>query len=141
VSAVYLPREVREAKVRRLAAWKVMTAEERERLLAQERSEAAQYEEFLVSLFTPDRADNDLDALRSIWRVALVVPEVGETLPSRVEEQRADATLRTLFPTVGEFDVVYRVRFPRPALSLEGRPSFILRIAGARGRIDLAFAQ
>jgi len=138
VSAVYLPREVREAKVNRLAKWKAMTAEERGRLLAAERDEAAQYEEFLVAMFTPDRADNDLDASRSIWRVAVVVAGVGEALPVRVEQQRADATLRTLYPATDEFDVVYRIRFPRAALPLEGR-SFTLRLAGARGRIDLEY--
>jgi len=138
VSAVYLPRDVREAKVRRLAKWKAMTAEERDRLLAAEQEEAAQYEEFLVSLFTPDRPDNDLDAPRSIWRVALVVSQAGEALPQRVEQQRADATLRTLFPLVGDYDVVYRVRFARSTLSLDGRP-FTFRMAGARGRVDLEY--
>jgi len=115
-----------------------MTAEERERLLAAEREEAEKNEEFLLALFTPDRADNDLDAPRSIWRVALVVEGVGEALPVRVEQQRPDATLVTLFPSVGAFDVAYRVRFPREALPLDGR-SFTLRMASARGRIDLQY--
>jgi hypothetical protein len=136
--AVYQSPEVRQARITRLAAWTAMTAAERDRLLAAERDEAAQYDDFLVSLFTPDRADNDLDAIRSIWRVALVVPGEGERLPVKVSEVKADSTLRQLYPAVGDFDVVYRVRFTRWDPPIAQR-SFILRMAGARGRLDLEY--
>ncbi|GEJ55500.1 hypothetical protein [Anaeromyxobacter diazotrophicus] len=138
VSAVYEPAEVREARVDRLATWRALTAPEREALLASERADAARYEEFLVSLFTTDRADNDLDTRRSIWHVALVVPGGGEVLPEKIELQRIDANVRELYPNVGDFDAVYRVRFPKQPEPLVGRP-FTLRLAGARGRVDLDY--
>jgi hypothetical protein len=138
IRAVYQAPDVRQARVNRLAIWKAMTDVERDGLLAAEQEEAAQYDDFVVSLFTPDRADNDLDAIRSIWRVALVVQGEGEKLPIGISQLRADATLRTLYPEIGEFDVVYRVRFPRWEPPLAQRP-FILRLASARGRIDLQF--
>ncbi len=138
VRAVYQASDVRESRVSRLAVWTAMTAPERDRLLAAEREEAAQYDDFLVALFTPDRADNDLDSLRSIWRVALVVPGEGERLPVKVSQVKADSTLRTLYPAIGEFDVVYRVRFTRWEPPIAQR-HFTLRLAGARGRVDLEY--
>jgi hypothetical protein len=139
VSAVYQSPDVRERRVARVAVWREIAAEERDRLIQAERDEAAQYDDFLVSLFTADRPDNDLDASRSVWRLALAVPGEGEEEPVKVEFVRQDATLRTLYPTVGDFDAVYRVRFPRWPKGPLAERKFTLRIAGARGRMDLAF--
>jgi hypothetical protein len=138
IKAVHLTAEVREARAARLAVWRALTAQEREELLAVERAEAGEYEDFMVSLFTPDRDANDLDAPKSVWRVALVVPGAGEALPDRIEQVKADATLRALYPDFSVFDVVYRVRFGRSRVAIEGRP-FTLRLAGAKGRADLVF--
>lgn len=139
VSAVYQSPDVRERRVARMAVWREVGAEERDRLLQLERDEASQYEDFIVSLFTPDRSDNDLDSNRSVWRLAVTVAGEGEEEPLKVEAVRSDATVRTLYPSIGDFDVVYRVRFARwPKGPLEQR-QFALRIAGARGRMDLAF--
>jgi len=138
VRAVYLASDVREARVTRLGLWTAMTAEERARLLGAEEEEAAQYDDFVVSLFTPTPADNDLDAPKSIWRVALVVPGEGEALPVRVFQIKADSALRALYPSIGDFDVVYRVRFARWQPALGGRP-FTLRFGGGRGRLDLNY--
>ena len=138
IHAVYQASDVRQARVSRLAVWKAMTDAERDRLLAAENTDAAQYDDFVVSLFTPERADNDLDAIQSIWRVALVVPGEGERLPVGVSQLRADSTLRALYPGIGDFDVVYRVRFARWDPPLAQR-RFTLRVAGARGRIDLDY--
>ena len=138
VRAVYQASDVRQARASRLATWQAMTTAERDRLLAAERDEAAQYDDFVVSLFTPDAADNDLDSLRSIWRVALVVPGEGEKLPVRIYQVKADSTLRQLYPTVTDFDIVYVVRFTRWDPPLAQR-HFTLRLAGARGRADLVY--
>lgn len=137
-SAVHEPLEEREARTDRLAVWKKLTAQEREVLLAGERDQASRFEDFLVALFTPNRPDNDLTSRNSIWRVALVMPGEGELLPQTIEEVRIDTTLRALYPNVGDFDVVYRVRFPRWKEPLAGR-SFILRLSGSRGRLDLDY--
>jgi hypothetical protein len=139
VSAVYQAPEVREARVARLAEWSELGAQERDALLAAERGEAAQYDDFLVSLFTADRSDNDLDAAKSVWRVALTVADEGEAEPVKIEQVRPDATLRTLYPVIGDFDTLYRVRFARWPKGPLAERRFVLRIAGARGRMDLAF--
>jgi hypothetical protein len=137
IRAVYLPRAVREARVARVATWKVLSVEETEKLLATERDEAANFEDFQIDLFTPVPADNDLDASKSVWRIALVVPGAPDRLPLAVEQVRPDAMLRTLYPGIGDFDVVYHVRFQRTE-PLEGK-SFVLRLAGAKGRLDLQY--
>ncbi len=138
VYAVYQAPEVRRARVERLAVWRAMTAEEKARLADEERSDGEKWDDFLVSVFTADRADNDLDARASIWRVALVVTGEGDALPASVTQVRSDATIRELYPGVGDFDTVYRVRFPRWKAPLVDR-RFALELAGARGRLDLRF--
>ncbi len=139
VSAVYQAPEVRETRVARLAVWKNLAPQERDAMLAAERDEAAQFDDFIVSFFTADRADNDLDAQRSVWRLAVAVQGEGEAEPAKVEGVRTDATLRTLYPTIGDFDQVYRVRFPRWAAGALTDRRFELRMASARGKLDLAF--
>ncbi|HYS82035.1 MAG TPA: hypothetical protein VEM76_15095 [Anaeromyxobacteraceae bacterium] len=139
-SAVYEPLEAREARIERLAVWKKLTPEEREALLVTERDQASRFDDFLVSIFTPARPDNDLSSKRSIWRVALIVPGEGDLLPETIEEVRIDSTVLALYPNVGDFDVLYRVRFKRRIESLAAR-SFTLRLAGSRGRLDLEYGR
>jgi hypothetical protein len=54
-------------------------------------------------------------------------------------ELRPDALVRTLYPDVGDFDLVYRIRFPRPAATQTWNEPFSLRIAGPRGRLEFPF--
>ena len=141
VIATYQAPAVRRARAERLAEWKAMTAEEREQLVVAERAEGEKWEEFLLSVFTADREANDLASARSVWRLALVVEGAGEMLPAgRPEVVRADATVTGLYPHVGKFDVVYRVRFPRwtgerPLAEIP----FSLVMAGALGKLELRF--
>ncbi len=137
IRTVYLPRDVRDARVARIAEWKALSPEETDRMLVAERDAAARYEEFLVFLFTPDLASNDLDSRTSVWRLALVVPGSPDVLPDQVEQIRPDALMRALHPDLGDFDTVYKVRFPRQQ-ELSGK-SFIFRLAGAKGRIDMQY--
>lgn len=137
-TATYHSSEVRRLRVEQVAAWQAMTAEEQARAQAAERAEAAQGEDFLVSLFTTDARDNDLDDRRSVWRVALVLDE-GEALPSEIRTVRVDTLLRALFPFIHEYDTVYRVRFPPVAGEPLEKRHFILRIAGSEGKMDFEF--
>ena len=128
---------VRAERLALVADWKAMSAEERAAAKAADDSDASSYDEFTLALFTPDRADNDLDAARTAWRVA-VADAAGDRLPVRVEQVRSDALLRTLYPDVGDFDVVYRLRFNRR----EGAPlapPFTLRVAGPRGMLEFVY--
>jgi len=129
--------------VARLAEWKAMTAEERERLMAAERADGEKWEEFLLAFYTNDRDSNDLASTRSVWRLALAVVGGGDVLlAGRPEIVRADATVTELYPYVGKFDIVYRVRFPRwkGERPLHETP-FALVVAGAPGKIELRFDQ
>lgn len=141
VTATYQAPSVRVARVDRIAEWKAMTVEERERLLAAERADGERWEEFLLAFYTNDRQSNDLASTRSVWRLALAVEGAGELLPhGRPEIVRADATVTGLYPYVGNFDVVYRVRFPRwkGERPLQEIP-FRLVVAGALAKVELRF--
>ncbi len=137
-TATYQALPARLARAERVAEWRRMTPQERDALLATERVEAEKYEDFLLAFFCADFAANDLDALKSVWRVALVAPGQADVLPFKIEQVRKDAELIGLYPYIGHFDVVYRVRFPRwtGPTPLADQP-FVLRIAGAPGKVDL----
>lgn len=140
-TATYQAPAARLARAERLAEWKAMTAVERDQLVAAERADGEKWEEFLLSVYTPERTVNDLDSPRSVWRLALVVEGAGEMLPvDRPDVVHADATVTGLYPQVGLFDVVYRVRFPRwkGERPLDETP-FTLVLAGARGKLELRF--
>lgn len=137
-TATHLSLPVREARAHRLAEWLGWTPKELEDRLASERAEAAQGEEFLLAFYAADPVWNDLDAPRSVWRVALKVGE-EDVIARRVTGIESNATVRGLFPYVGPFDVVYRVLLPRPTSGpAEGRP-FVLEIASALGKMSLDY--
>jgi hypothetical protein len=137
-TGTYLSPAVREARARRLAEWLDWTPKELEERLAQERAEAEAGEELVLALFTAQPRENDLDAPRSIWRVALKVG-TEDLLATRVTSVHVDATLAELFPYVGPFDVVYRVLLPHsPSGPIADRP-FIVQLASALGKLELDF--
>jgi hypothetical protein len=140
-TATYQSAAVRTARVERLAQWKGMLPAEKEALLAQERAEAAEGEDFLLAFFTDDRRANDLATDRGTWRVALLVNEEEQVPAAKISQVKRDPTLQILYPYIDDFRTLYRVRFPRHPgpTPLAGLP-FQLRIAGALGKLDLAFA-
>jgi hypothetical protein len=137
-TATFLSPAVREARARRLAEWLDWTPQELDNRLAQERTEADAGEEFLLALYTAGPHDNDLDAPRSIWRVAVKVG-TEDLLASRVTAISVDATTSELFPYIGQFDIVYRVFLPHsPSGSIQDRP-FVLELASGLGKLELDF--
>jgi hypothetical protein len=139
-AATHLTPRVREARATRLADWLAWSPAELDRQLAQDRAEAAAGEEFVLAFYTADMYANDLDAPKSVWRVALVVDGVN-VLPRKVEFLDADWTVKQLFPYVGPFDTVYRVRFPpAPEGSLKGH-TYVLRLSSALGSVDLDWSR
>jgi hypothetical protein len=137
-TATLLSLEVREARARRLAEWYGWTPAELEARLAAERADARAGEEFLLSFYTADSRDDDLDAPRSVWRVA-VQAEGGDVVANRVTSIERDATIVGLFPYIGPFDTVYRVFVPRvPGGPLSGQ-KFTLQVSSARGMVALQF--
>jgi len=140
-TATFQSEAVRTARVERMAQWKGMLPAEKEALLAKERTELAGGEEFLLAFFTDDRRANDLATDRGTWRVALVIDGNEQAIPAKVTLVKRDPTLQVLYPYITDFETLYLVRFPKysKAVPLAELP-FQLRIAGALGTLDLAYA-
>jgi hypothetical protein len=140
VTATHLSLAVREARARRLAAWFGWTPVELEKWLAEERKAAATTEEFEVAFYTAEPRYNNLDGLRSDWRVTLKV-DGADLLAKRVVGVDRDAATLMLFPFIGPFDIVYRVIAPIPqAGPVEGRP-YVLELSSALGRLTLDYGK
>jgi hypothetical protein len=135
-TATLLSLPVREARARRLAEWLGWTQKELDDRLAQERAEHEAGEEFLLAFYAADSRAQDLDAPKSVWRVAVKV-DGGDVLASKVTSVKADATLVGLFPYIGPFDVAYRVLVPRPPSGDIAGREFVLEIASGLGKVVL----
>jgi hypothetical protein len=137
LSGTWLSPSVRQAGTRQLAEWQSWTPAELEGALAADRVADGKGQEFVVALYTAERRHNDLDARPSIWHVEI---DDGTTrcTATAVEAVPSDATTVQLFPFVGSFDTVYRVRVPWTGAPLEGR-AFVLRVGSALGKLQLDF--
>ena len=135
----YLSPQVREARARRLAEWFAWTPADLQRRLADEQAEADRFDDFVLALYTADRALNELDTRRTQWRITLEAGD-SQTTSREVHALDVDASVSSLFPYVGVFDTVYVVRFARVpgAPPLEGRP-FVLRLSSGYGQLPLDF--
>jgi hypothetical protein len=141
-TATHLSLPVREALVTRLGEWKSWTPEELERRLLFEREQAATGEEFLLSFYAADTRTNDLDAVPSTWRLAVRTRGGEELLPVQVDAvDDYDRDTRTLFPWIGPFDIVYRVRFPLPGAGALAGGDHALEIASALGMMTLDWSR
>lgn len=139
VTATWLAPVVRDAGARRLAAWQGWTAAELDAALAAQQAEAEKGEQFLVALYTADRKHNDLADQGSIWRIQLDDGTLQAPATS-VEVVPIDANTRQLFPFIGPFDHVYRVRVAWSGAPLAGRP-FSLKLLSSLGPLVLDFGE
>jgi hypothetical protein len=139
-TATHLSLPVREARARRLAEWLGWTEQELAARLAQERTEYAAGEEFLLSFYTAESRGQDLDAQPTIWRIALR-NDGADVLASKVEAIDATANVVQLFPYVGPFEVVYRLKFPRPPSGEILLKSFSVEIASGVGKVVLDWGE
>ncbi len=139
-TATHLTLAVREARARRLGEWFGWTPAELEARLTEERRDAAAGEEFFLSFYTAGARDNDLDAPRSVWRVAVKV-DGTDLLARRITGVERDATTLGLYPYIGPFDTVYRVIVPAaPSGPIEGR-EFTLELASGLGKLPIDFGK
>jgi hypothetical protein len=138
LNGTWLSPEVRQAGTRRLAAWQGWGDAELQKALEADRLEAEKGEQFLLALYTADRKHNDLADPGSIWRVVLDdgTTQVGAAV---VEVVSDDVNVKQLFPYIGPFDKVYRVRVPWTGAPLGGVP-FSLQVRGSLGALVLDFA-
>ena len=140
--ATYLSWPMREARVKRLGQFKAMTQPEIDARLEQERAEWATHHVFDFGAWTQDPKYDDFDRKDSIWRLALIADGV-EVLPAEVERvRRVDHNTRALYPYMGQFWVLYRVKFPKvrpdgtPVLP-PGTREVRLRVTSTLGQAEL----
>jgi hypothetical protein len=114
-----------------------------EELLAAERAEDTQFNEFHMGVHVNDPKFEDFAFPRtSIWRIVLLTP-VGEVEPVSVERiGRSTLDMRAFYPYLGVFWVAYKVRFPK--VLKDGTPIIppsashvTLRLASALGHAEL----
>jgi hypothetical protein len=111
--ATFQTMEFREARVKRLAEFQFLPKPRVEELLAKERAEETQFNEFFLGVHVNEPRFEDLSNRHSIWRIVMLTPSV-EVEPVSVERiGRANLAMRAMYPYLGVFWVAYRVRFPK----------------------------
>lgn len=101
-----------------------------------------QYHNFFLAVYTPDKRWNDLARDDSIWRLTMRGSSGTVVGPADVIPLKMDENLRTVYPYVNRFDMIYLVRFPLtdPLHRVVIDPttqSFTLRIASALGATEM----
>ncbi|MEM1417464.1 MAG: hypothetical protein AAGH15_21385 [Myxococcota bacterium] len=143
VTATFEARDFRWAYVVRYANDHSLVPDQRDALLRATLADAAENHRFFVTLAGQYHREGNLAAATTAWRVLLVDPEGGQTAPVEVERlRRPTAAERVYFPSVGPWRQAFRIVFP--AVRADGSPSIptdagfvLLRLTGARGRVDL----
>jgi hypothetical protein len=133
----------REARVQRLAEFQFLPRPRVDELLAAERAEEAQFNEFHLGVHVNDpRFEDFANRKRSIWRIVMLTP-LGEVEPVSVERiGRANLDMRAMYPYLGVFWVAYRVRFPKvlqdgTSIVPESATHVTLRLASTLGHAEL----
>ena len=141
-AATFQTMRFREARVKRQAEFQFLPKPRVEELLAQERAEETQYNEFFLGVHVNDSRFEDFSNKHSIWRIVMLTP-TAEVEPVSIERMgRSNLNLRSTYPYLGVFWVAYRVRFPK--LLPDGTPvipesaSYVhLRLASTLGHTEL----
>ncbi|MBI3581472.1 MAG: hypothetical protein HY098_05265 [Nitrospinae bacterium] len=95
--------------------------------------------EFIVGFYTPDKSWNDLDAVHSMWRLALKGGGGEPVAPERIEKLRVDKMQDAwLFPFITPWKSAYRVTFARKG-SLPGADRYALRLSSVVGEGSLVW--
>lgn len=132
----------REARVRRRAAFQVLPENKVEQLLSEERTQAAQVNEFFMGVHLNDYRYGGFDLKTSIWRIALVTP-TGEVTPIRIIRiGRSDLDMRAYYPYVGVFWTGWKLQFPTVLSNGDpvippGTKQVTLRMASALGKAEM----
>jgi hypothetical protein len=130
----------RAAHAARDADHRGLTGDVRAQRCAQAQAEASGPYEIELLVTTWDRRENDLDrGEKSVWHVVLVDEQGKEIKPLEiVKDKRPTYTMRSEFPTFGDFAIGYIARFPRDeALLGPNAHSLRLRMSGERGGVEL----
>jgi hypothetical protein len=115
LNATYKTPSFRDAYVERYAKSLELEPDYRAALAEREREVSERFNEFFITVYTPEAAWDDLDRADSVWRLYLETGE-GERL-SPVSVTRAApaavSVLRELFPYFDPWSTAYIVKFPR----------------------------
>ncbi len=128
--------EFRQARVERLALLRASTQAEIDQQLAAEKADHEKYQDFTFAVHPNERQFDDFDRGDSIWRTALITTK-GESLPAKWDRVgKPDLNTRALYPYVGDFWVMYHVRFNR---AVPPDVPVTLRFASGVGKVDFTF--
>ncbi len=87
---------------------------EKSRLMAKDKTEEAQYSEFLISVHTSEARLNNLDSKKSPWKIYLSDSSGRRCEPlSILKVDRADPVRGAFFPYIDLWSTAYVLRFPR----------------------------
>lgn len=135
--ATLLNSAVRSALVSRQADYYQWSREKRQTEEENSNRELASETTVFLSFFTPDRKNDNLSDLKSIWRIYLDVG--GRRYQGTAKKQRSLlAELQALYPYHTRWNTAYLVSFPVPTLAIETQKA-IFTITGPLGSRTIEF--
>lgn len=114
MNATYRDPSFISAYVRRYSLAYKLDADYTSALLERETAEAERFNEFFITVYTPDEAWNDLQRKDSIWALYLEDGSGARLKPVSITRvDKSDPLLREFFPYFDMWSFGYRVKFPK----------------------------
>ncbi len=115
LNATYKTASFRDAYVERYARSLALEPDYKAAMAERERESAERYNEFFITVYTPESAWDDLDRPDSIWRLYLETDSGERLSPVSVDRADPDAVdlLREFFPYFDPWSTAYIVKFPK----------------------------
>ncbi len=136
--ATILNSNIRNALLERQGSYYQWDSEKRQLELEKSNKEAAAEIVVFMSFFTPERRNDNLTDLNSIWRIYLEAG--GRRYQAKIKRTRTLlAELQVLFPYHTRWNTPYYLSFPVPTTAIETQES-TLTVTGPLGTRTIKFA-
>ncbi|GEM_PF-1854178 len=131
IKVIYRSRDLRKLYVDSLAEMESLTDSEKDAIMQKEMEENNKYFEFCVVLSTTEFKTNDLDSIKSIWRVFIEDSSGAREYPLEIREVKVDQKIRLLYPGVSRFGKFYKIKFEKKdRIYLKGVKLIFSSVAG-----------
>lgn len=103
----------REAYVEEYARIYSVAGAEHDKLLLDERKEAAAYHDFVIAAYVPEKKWDDFSKETSMWKIYLTRDNVEQIRPLKISKlKRNDPIIDHFYPYMTVWKSIYQVRFP-----------------------------
>ncbi len=136
MDVIHINDQVRKAYVDEYAKLYLLSKNEREKMLEQQKEQNKEWEAFYLIVYTAPSIESSLDSDDSLWKLYLESDSRVES-PTSINEINAQRDLiKGFFPWISSWDTVYLVRFKKQQDEYKTGIKFIITGILGKGETD-----